>query len=268
MNQEKMLTDREIFQQKYNSARGNLIFMIALTTINILMLGFNADVMFLFSATIPYISVTVGMFSDFLLPGVAFAVVLLTAYFLCWVFSKKHYGWMIVALVLFIIDTLAMAGLYLLAEDFSGIFDAIIHIWVLYYLVIGVKYGSKLIKMPEDTQENILVQQQPIPSETTVQNSTFEYFPTPLRRADTEVKARVLLEEEAFGHHIVYRRVKRINELVIDGYVYDDVEMLIESAHSLTTKLDGHTIQVGFDGGVHSYLRIDGNTIKNKLRFY
>ena len=86
--------------------------------------------------------------------------------------------------------------------------------------------------------------------------------------ADTTVKSRILLEADAAGHHICYRRVKRINELVIDGYVYADVEMLIETAHVLAAQLDGHVFQAGFDGVAHSYIRVDGAQVARKLRLY
>ena len=64
------------------------------------------------------------------------------------------------------------------------------------------------------------------------------------------------------------RRVKRINELVIDGYVYADVEMLMETAHALTAQMDGHVFQAGFDGVAHSYIRVDGVQVARKLRLY
>jgi hypothetical protein len=89
-----------------------------------------------------------------------------------------------------------------------------------------------------------------------------------IRIADSTVKARILLEADALGHAIVYRRVKRVNELVIDGRVYDEMEALVEFAHSLKAQIDGHTIEVGFDGWVHSYLKIDGQTVGRKRRLY
>ena len=73
----------------------------------------------------------------------AIAVITVILYVLCWYMSKKRYGWMIVALVMFILDTLAMAGMYLGLGEISGILDVVIHAWVLYYLIIGVKYGKK-----------------------------------------------------------------------------------------------------------------------------
>ena len=68
------------------------------------------------------------------------------------------------------------------------------------------------------------------------------------------------------GHYVVYRRVKKTNELVIDLYVYDEIEILVECAHSLEARIDGHLIVVGFDGVSHSYLSVDGEIVAKKLR--
>ena len=43
-----------------------------------------------------------------------------------------------------------------------------------------------------------------------------------LRRADYSVKSKTLLEATAEGYRICYRRVKSVNELVINGIVYDE----------------------------------------------
>ena len=91
---------------------------------------------------------------------------------------------------------------------------------------------------------------------------------TPLRRAAEDVKHRVLLEATYGGRQIVYRRVKRVNELVISGYVYDQYEALAETAHCLSAQLDGHLIEVGYDGLSSSYCRVDGQQIQKKVRWY
>ncbi len=260
---------REVAEGKVKTARANLLLMIILSAVNIVLFLLGSDSMMLFSATIPYFAVVFGFLSEMssaLIVSICFAVVILVLYLLCWIFSKKHYAWMIGALVMFIIDSLAMVGLYILAEDVSGIIDVLIHIWVLYYLVIGVINGYRLKKMPTEPQSEI------VPTETVqdvyTEDAQMFYNSAPLRRADDEVKHRVLIEGNYLGRHICYRRVKRVNELVIDNYVYADVEMLIEAAHSLEAKVDGHTIQAGFDGAMHSYLRIDGDTVAKKLRLY
>lgn len=264
-NQTTVTTQREEVQQKYNNARSNLILMIAFTFINVVLLAVGSDVMMLFSATVPYFAVTIGVISEdsvIFIIGILIALAILSIYLLCWILSKKNYGWMIAALVLFILDSICMCVLYVLIQDFSGVLDAAIHIWVLYYLITGVKYGAKLNKLPEEeiykeNREEVDFIQNNIVSESSV-----------LRKADEEVKCRILLETDKLGHHICYRRVKRVNELVIDGYVYDDIEMLFESSHALNAVVDGHKIQVGYDGGRNSYLRIDGETVLKKNRFY
>lgn len=270
---------RQSAQQQYNMARNNLILMIGLTLLNVIILALGSDTMMLFSATVPYFVAGMGIYSEipFLMGvGIAIAVVILLVYFLCWLFSKKHYGWMIAALVLFGIDTLCMIGMYWIAQDFSGILDIVIHAWVMYYLIVGVRYGAQLKQLPAEapvadvqttyTQTHAAEQVEDAAPNTSAVNGHSNS--TPLRRMDMEAKARVLAETDAFGHHICYRRVKRVNELIVDNYVYADVEMMIESAHALNAVVDGHVIQAGFDGAAHSFIRVDGETFAKKLRLY
>ena len=80
-------------------------------------------------------------------------------------------------------------------------------------------------------------------------------------------KVRVLLEETYGTYHICYRRVKRLNQLVINNYIYDEVEYLAEPPHSLSAVMNGTRIEVGYDG-VKSYISIDGKRIKEKIRWY
>lgn len=248
-------------QNKYLMARKNLLLMLVLTVINIILFAVGADVMLLFSATVPYYSVVFGMVLGsrvLLIAGIVIAIVSLGLYLLCWIFSKKHYGWMIAALVLFILDTLTMISLYILLGDFSGVLDVAIHAWVLYYLVIGVRYGYQLKNTPME-----------MPAAEAVEVAmACEEESTYLRRADVEVKHRIFVEADMAGRHICFRRVKRTNELVIDGYVYAEVEMLVETAHELKANIDGHLVQAGFDGIMHSYIKVDGAQVAKKIRLY
>lgn len=155
-NEIDVKNQREEVQKKYSNARSNLLLMIGLTLVNIILLLVGSDTMMLFSATVPYFVAAIGVgteITELLIIFVAIAIAILIIYLLCWIFSKKHYGWMIVALVLFIIDSICMCGLYISIQDFSGILDVLIHIWVLYYLIIGVKSGAQLKKMPEEVIE-------------------------------------------------------------------------------------------------------------------
>lgn len=254
---------RKIYQQKFNSARSNLLLMLILTVVNIVLLVAGSDTFLLFSASIPYYAVCLpvvwGEYALFL-AGCILAAVLMVLYFLCWLLSKKRPGWLVVALVLFALDTLGLVGFYVLAEEISGIMDLLIHVWVLYYLISGISCAKKLKNIPmtlEETEEA-----EAIEAEAASDHSV------PIRRIGEDEKCRVLLEAEYGGRRIVYRRVKRTNQLVINDYIYDEIELLVEPAHSLYANLDGHTYEVGFDGAAKSYFKVDGQIVAKKMRLY
>lgn len=90
---------------------------------------------------------------------------------------------------------------------------------------------------------------------------------TGLRRADTGVKHRVLLEATVDGYRICYRRVKSTNELVVNGVVYDEVKAALEFYHDLIVTLDGHRIHAGLDEDDFSYIIVDGIRVAEKKRW-
>ncbi|MBE5921988.1 MAG: hypothetical protein E7269_04455 [Lachnospiraceae bacterium] len=150
MNPQNNMTRLGIAQQKYATARINLLLVIIFSIINMIMLTTGSGYMLLFSATVPYLIVSVGIvFGGMtILSGcIITALVICFIYFLCWLFSKKSVGWMIGALVMFILDTFVMIGMYLLAGEIAaGIVDILFHIWIVYYLFIGVRYGFQIKK--------------------------------------------------------------------------------------------------------------------------
>ncbi len=168
-------TLREQLEQKYKMARANLALMIVLSIVNIIMLVAGSTSMLLFSATVPYVAgiyamtaVEYGLDANMIVfvICVAIAAISVLLYALCWWQSKKRSGFMIAALVLFILDTAFMAYMYLSMLDVSGIIDIAIHAWVIYYLVIGVTSGAKLKKLPEEppvetipAENNVLTQE-------------------------------------------------------------------------------------------------------------
>ena len=157
----KTTTAKSPLAQKYDAARSNLLLMLVLTAVNIVLLFTSADLMLLFSATIPYVSTIVAMelFAygyDVIGYGyVAATVIPLALYLVCWILSKKKVGWMITAFVLFILDTIYMAYIYISAGDASGILDVVIHALVLYYLFVGVKSGLALKNQPEEVDAEV-----------------------------------------------------------------------------------------------------------------
>ena len=88
----------------------------------------------------------------------------------------------------------------------------------------------------------------------------------PLRNADRDVKAKILLKTRVQDYDICYRRVKSVNELVINGVVYDEIKGVIEFAHNLSAVVDGHTIEAGLSEDSYSYIMFDGQCLANKQR--
>ncbi len=144
-------TPSQLMQEKYKTARNNLLLMLILTVVNIVLFFTGSDTMFLFSASIPYYSICVGWLYG-ALPLLLIGAVVLIVFLVCWLMSNKHYGWMIAALLLFVLDTLGTVYLY--SDDLTaGIVDLLIHVWVLVYLVLGVINGYKLAHAPQEPIE-------------------------------------------------------------------------------------------------------------------
>ncbi len=280
------VSNRDMLETKYKRSRNNLLLVVVFTVINLILLISKSNTYFLFSAYIPYAFVDMGMLlcgiypaevygeeflnTEFLDPsvfaifiGIALVVVLL--YLLSWIFSKKHkVGWLIFALVFFVIDTVALLVLWGVQMD--NIIDIVFHAWVIISLSMGISANLKLKKLPleEETSEYEELEEGAETEETEgePQNSAI------IRIADRCAKSRVLLEANEIGHSIIYRRIKRVNELVVDGNVYDEIQALIEVSHSLKAQIDGHQIEVGYDGRFYSYLIIDGQLVTRKLRLF
>ena len=88
-----------------------------------------------------------------------------------------------------------------------------------------------------------------------------------LRNADEEKKGRILLSAEVEGFRIVYRRLGFVNELVVNGKVYDEKKAVLEFSHELSASIGGHTIEAGLDSDSGtSYICFDDEIIAEKER--
>ena len=160
--------DTTRLQKRYVSARSNLIFIVALTLINIVILATGGDSYFLFSASIPYIITVTTMLLCGMLPpefyegldmvefldpsvfyvGLVISAIIIVFYFLCWIFSGKNRGgWLVAALMAFILDTVFMFFYYGL--DTSMIVDFALHIYVIVSFISGISANKKLKKAGE-----------------------------------------------------------------------------------------------------------------------
>ena len=253
------MTYRQSLEQKEKAGRSNLLLAIILTVVNIVLLIGGGNSMLLFSISVPYYAVIFGMIlggQELLITGCVIAGIMLLAYFLCWLFSKNHKGWMIAALVLFIVDTLGLVAFYLLAGEISGILDFVFHALIIYYLAGSLSATKKLKTLPPEMPV-VLDPQEPLTNSV------------PLRRVEEDEKCRILLEHTYGTYRVIYRRVKQTNQLVINDYIYDEITLGIEPDHSLTARIDGHEFTVGFrTAGSSSYFLVDGQEVAKKVRLY
>lgn len=272
------IPEHQKLESRYRGSINNLLLVIIFSVVNIVLLVTNADTYFLFSAFIPYFLADYGMYycgmypedyyydvgemefldKNYFIYILAAAAVVLLIYLLCWFMAKKKkVGWVIAALIFFAVDTATM--LFFMGINMDMFMDILIHIWVIGYLINAIVVYGKMKKTPEiepEAEEEFEGQDYPQIS----QNSQV------LRMADVDAKSKTLLETEAFGHVIVYRRVKTTNELVIDGRVYDEYTALIEVPHNLVAEIDGHTFEAGMMNPAWSYIKADGEMLKKKVR--
>ncbi len=171
------LSPQEALLQRYNGARNNLILVVAFTLVNMVMLVAGSSSYFLFSASIPYYLTFFGMlqtgnlpadyyygWTDFLPSHTSFLViiiiisVILTAiYALCWFLSKKRgFGWLVFALISFIIDTIFMFVFVGFSADM--IIDVVFHTWVIISLSSGISAAVKLTKLPPQEEAPVDIQ--------------------------------------------------------------------------------------------------------------
>ena len=150
----------------FTKARNNLLAVIAFTAINLILTAFDSGVSFLFSATLPQFVLEIGQVLDsemersfFTIVGLVFACIIIITYFVFWILAKRIRVFILVALIFFGIDTLAL--LYVISNmefNFSLLLQIAFHGWVLYYLVNGVKAWSKTRDVSTDVF-NVIMQE-------------------------------------------------------------------------------------------------------------
>lgn len=152
---------REYLERQRASGRNNLLLVVIFTVINLVMLLTESNTYFLFSASVPYYFTAFGMGMDMGMGGSVFTVtalvisaLILAAYLLCWIFGKKRKGWLIAALVLFIVDSVLLVLMTLAMEMLTeSIIDLVFHAWVVVSLCQALSADKKLKALPEEIVE-------------------------------------------------------------------------------------------------------------------
>lgn len=275
---QKEPSERKIYEQKYKASRTYLLIVTLATALNLVFLLANDDSYILFSAFIPYLIISLGMYmcgrfpddyytegwedtpfldNSFLIVTLIISFVLFLLYILAWRMSSKNRGgWLIFALVLFGFDTISL--FLLIDSPIDLLISLACHALAIYELIVGIRAWCKLKALPpEEESENPSVEENDFYE---IPNSTI------LRIADKEIKHRVFLQARAFDLDICYRRVKHTNELVINGNVYDEFIGVYEPPHALQAQINGHYVEAGYNG-MHSVISVDGNIIAKKIRW-
>lgn len=166
------LPTRGALEYRYNTARNQLIWVVAFSVINLVLQLVGADLYFLFSAYFPLFLTSMGMllcgkYSEEYyvgelegmepLPSVVLTVlvvasfVIIALYLLFWFLAKKQkVAWLIAALVFFALDTVGM--LVLGGISFDMLFDILFHAWIIYYLITGIRAAYKLKNLPPEEE--------------------------------------------------------------------------------------------------------------------
>ena len=137
--------------------------------------------------------------------------------------------------------------------------DILFRFGALYPLAIGI-YCERKLKV----QQEKLAQSHDFHLDSP--SGEYAAYSTPLHEAQADAKARILSQAEVNGHQICYRRAKRTNELIVDGMVYDCVEMLAEMPHCLTACVDGHVYHATLSVWGFSTIWADGEAVAKKFR--
>ena len=152
-------------QKQINGARQSLLMILIFTLINLVMLVLDSGRYFLFSASVPYyltafcMGMDYGMggsyFGTFTVVALIVSAVVLAVYLVCWLLSKKKPGWLILALVLFVLDTLVLVlvslGFDMLADN---ILDFIFHAWVIVEMIQAAVSNKKLKALNAQNLQN------------------------------------------------------------------------------------------------------------------
>ncbi len=276
-------TLRETLERRYKNGLSSFLLIVSFTAVNLIMLLFDPDRYVLFSANIPYLLGDYAMYysgrypekyyagdtameffgTGFFAAFIAAAVACILFYYMCWFFARKGKDvWLVSGLVFFVIDTLVM--LMVAGISLTMLPDIIFHIWILVSLWLGISAHLKLKALPAEGEgEAASAGEGGIPKGT---NTAFSEDTPVLRAADLDEKGKVFLKAETDSLQIIYRRAKRFNELIVNGKVYDEYEVLVETDHTLSAIVGGHKIEAVYDGKLMCYILVDDKTIAKKAR--
>jgi len=158
---------------------------------------------------------------------------------------------MIIALVLFTLDTLFLLGVvFAFGElDGSAMFELAFHAWVMFYLISGVKASAQLKKMPQTPSG-------PLPQQYWQPGAPDD--PSIAKRPES-LDGSVILEHHYSNLKITVKRTQYCVELSVNGMVYSDNSNDSRSDYVLIAIVDNIRIDAVMDSSVSNmHLYING----------
>lgn len=150
--------DPHELKKQIAAGRYALLVIQLLTVVNLAMVLLDRGSCFLFTASVPYYLTLLArgldngfadaawtVFGAYTYAALAVSVVILALYFLCWLLSREHPGWLAAAFVLFLLDSVAMLILthLLYGSLLPMALDVFLHGWALWQLWQAVRANRK-----------------------------------------------------------------------------------------------------------------------------
>ena len=251
-------------EKKFANARKNLMLVIIFSVVNMALTVLNSNISFLFSATVPVLVLQVGqIFSEesgismFLMAAAAIALIIIALYGICFLLSKKRRAFMLVALILFVLDTLFLLWTLTLGFDSGVMLDIVFHVWILYFLISGTKAWIDLKKTP--VEEELFVEYQTGGTETGAETET----DTAALRLPSS-KGKVILSHNFGEMEILVKREDGTTELIVNGVVYAEKKGMLEGNYTLNATVGTANIVVEMDYSSMMSLYVNGTLATKK----
>ena len=138
------------------------------------------------------------------------------------------------------------------------------YIWIGAFMCIAPIILTLLLKFERKAEKKETARQKS--KKAKIKDGAHHVDTPPLRTAEKVKKEKILLSANVKDFCVMYRRIRSVNELVVNGKVYDELKAVIEFPHNLFANIGGHTIEAGYSDSSNSYIRFDGQTIAEKKR--
>lgn len=264
---------------RYRRAAADLGFVAVLAIVNLVISLSGGAMYFFFAAFSPTAAFlygkSIGIATGetlFITAGIFLSFCLCALYVYLWYKAKKNCSALAVAAALYGLDTVLIFVFSLLGYGTLGFIDTAAHLFITYNLCRGFLGGRALSRITrlDKTEVEALFRrllensegEAPVNEENRDEPSPPLPESQPLRPA--KARKRCFFDTFYEGMHIAAYRSFGCTELVINGYVYDEIRGIVEVAYRLEAVVSGHRVALAMEPGMTSadmVLYVDGKEI-------